>query len=312
MSQIIKIISNTRSLLILVAVLLLGFFSMFPVERNTQLAIFGIVIILTGIPHGAMDYFLEQQNQINKSNHFSTPIFFLFYFFSMIAYSIVWHFFPIISLVIFIIFTAFHFGEIDTYSLHDSKFLKIFSPVFGFFTILYVISGHIEETAGIINFLTDYYWEEGILIKIGEGIFKASIIGIFASFILLLMFNIENKKLVLIFMSQMVVVLGIVYLLPFYLSFALYFGIWHSFLSFHIIYKHLRLKNMLQEWRPAIVKMLPYSLAAIMFIGVVVMFFWSFELKQIIGSIFVGISIISLPHQQIFSRTIRQMVEYKY
>jgi beta-carotene 15,15'-dioxygenase len=302
-----KYFTNTRFSILILGFILLCISHLKVISSSTQLVVFAVVIAFTGIPHGAMDFYLEKQNQLKVSNHFSALWFYVYYFTNMAAYAFLWYLFPSFSLVIFILLTSYHFGEIDINLLIQNKVLKIFSTLYGFFTILFIITCHINETASIIHFLIEYQYPEIAIIEFGHKIFKASIVGILIVWLILFYFNRSSKRDFLILVSQLSLVLTLVYLLPFYLGFAYYFGLWHSFLSFSIIKKHLGFTHNLRGWKEMASKMLPYSLGAILFISFAIGKVQTLELKQIIGAVFIGISIITLPHLQVFSKTINQL-----
>ena len=81
----------------------------FPMQEKSQLVLMVITFVLLGIPHGALDVYIEggldQQNDHRKI--------FLRYVFSAALYIALWFWKPGIALFIFILITAFHFGEID-------------------------------------------------------------------------------------------------------------------------------------------------------------------------------------------------------
>ena len=56
------------------AVLLIAQFLI--ISSQAQLAILGTILVLTGIPHGALDLYLERQNRWIKSEDFSVKKFY--------------------------------------------------------------------------------------------------------------------------------------------------------------------------------------------------------------------------------------------
>jgi Brp/Blh family beta-carotene 15,15'-monooxygenase len=91
------------------------------------------------------------------------------------------------------------------------------------------------------------------------------------------------------------------------LGFAFYFGLWHSLLSFNVIKQQLQIKNSWSGWKQLIVKALPYSLVA--WIGLMVIMYFGtrkYSLPEIVSYLFIGIAILTLPHLQIFSKSLNQ------
>jgi len=69
------------------------------------------LILIIGIPHGATDHILDN---VVKHNHVSAKItlpFLINYLTPMVVFGLMWWLFPIISLLVFIIISAIHFGE---------------------------------------------------------------------------------------------------------------------------------------------------------------------------------------------------------
>ena len=99
-----------RLYLILFAFFLFLIDSIFVLTNSTQISFLILVLILFGVPHGALDLYIDQHLQKSDSNQ---KAFLLKYIGNIVAYALVWYFFPIAALVIFILITAYHFGEID-------------------------------------------------------------------------------------------------------------------------------------------------------------------------------------------------------
>ena len=77
---------------------------------NTQISFLVIILILFGVPHGALDLYIDQHLQKTDTKQ---NIFLLKYLANIVLYAAIWYFFPVLALIIFIAITAFHFGEID-------------------------------------------------------------------------------------------------------------------------------------------------------------------------------------------------------
>ena len=107
-----------------------------------------------GIPHGAMDHSLV------KSKHFSLPFFIMKYSVGILLYYMLWQIFPAFSLIFFIIFSSFHFGESEMVGFNRETQMPI--PLFksfllGFSILLFIIGTHRDESLKIISYLNlDY------------------------------------------------------------------------------------------------------------------------------------------------------------
>ena len=81
---------------------------------------------------------------------------------------------------------------------------------------------------------------------------------------------------------------------------------WHSLLSFDVIKQKLQIENSWLGWKQLIIKALPYSLMAWM--GLIVIMFLGtqkFSISEIISYLFIGIAILTLPHLQVFSKSLK-------
>lgn len=76
------------------------------VDAEVQLAVCLVLISIVGIPHGAIDHIL-----FLKINDVHPILFYGAYFLLMILYLICWFVFPVASMVIFLVLSAYHFGE---------------------------------------------------------------------------------------------------------------------------------------------------------------------------------------------------------
>jgi Brp/Blh family beta-carotene 15,15'-monooxygenase len=296
--------NNIRTRFLLFGMVLLVIFPLFKLEDSTQLLVFSIVLLLTGVPHGALDLYLEEQQIVSQEKFFSKTTFFVRYFLIMLLYSIFWYFFPVFSLLLFILITAVHFGQIDAAIL--PKYLQPVSFIYGLMIILFIITAHISQNVDTIAYLLPSFKDKIELVSWGEKLF----LGVFISILLLLsalVISIRKSpnKAIGFFVIQTILLLTIVYFLPFYLGFAFYFGIWHSLLSFELIINKLALKKNKNPWKSLLLKALPFSVLAWAGLGIGI--FWGkeyFTTPELIGRLFVGIAILTLPHLEVFSKVV--------
>ena len=104
-------------------------------------------MILFGVPHGALDLYIEGKTLQSSDIKGNTVL--LKYLLNILAYALLWYFFPLVALIVFIIITAYHFGEIDWMGKSDHLLLKIFYFILGMCWILYFLSVNVQSALKI-------------------------------------------------------------------------------------------------------------------------------------------------------------------
>lgn len=295
------LLESMRTLILLFGIV---FFSLIKLDLYGQLVVFTISILLTGVPHGALDFYLDKQQNESNEAPFSNTKFFVNYFLNMGVYAVFWYYFPLFSLLLFIVITALHFGEIDTAIFH--KLPKWASFCYGLLIILFIITAHIGQTSEIVAYLLPNFSETGILISIGQNLFLGVLVALFVGLFVAMIWYLKSPNNTLrFFLMQTVLLFTFIYFLPFYLGFAFYFSVWHSLLSFELIINKLQLKKLSNPWKELLKMALPFSVLA--WVGLAVGIFVGlqyFNTSELLGRMFVGIAILTLPHLQVFSKAI--------
>lgn len=100
-------------------------------------------LIFVGIPHGAVDHLLETQNwHIKKA-----PMFIIQYLGLASIIGLLWYIFPQIALIIFLLYSMWHFWEADGKTWDFSRLLSF---IWGMSVLLYILGTHFEETNQIL------------------------------------------------------------------------------------------------------------------------------------------------------------------
>jgi Brp/Blh family beta-carotene 15,15'-monooxygenase len=295
-----------KKALLLIGVLFVIFSQLVKLEESIQLYFFGVILLLTGVPHGSLDYFVEAETSKKSLQKISLPSFLFKYLLNMAIYAIVWIFFPILALILFIVFTAFHFGEIDWPIRKNTKFDSLLYTFYGLQIILFIITSHIKEAAPILQLATNNLVKNDTWILWGASGFYYSSIGLACSMPLLAVFKKQvgwDFPTVFQFISQTIILTAVINFLPLYLSFGFYFGIWHSLLSFNLIRKQMNLSQDFSGWTELIKKAIPFTVLA--WIGLSAMIIFSITTHTqlfVITNLFIGISVLTLPHLQVFTK----------
>ena len=179
------------------------------------------LILTFGIIHGANDILilLKGKKQTNKLVLKST----LKYLFIVLLISILFFLFSDISLLFFVLFSAYHFGEQQwtIFGRNESKSITIFYFFYGLlvFTMLFLFNK--TDVSTIVFEITEIYISENLYLK-----------GFIFSMILTLGFTILNfnilKKQLLHQLALFVVMLLVFFTYELLPAFAIYFVFFHS------------------------------------------------------------------------------------
>ena len=244
---------------------------------NTILLIGGLVTI--GIPHGAVDHLLTSDKKLTRP----TIRFILRYLACVIVLFLVWRLAPSFSLLLFMIYSSWHFGESDLYHWGISKNKVAVSWMWGGALLLFILSSHFIEATQIIAHLG---------IKLPHVIQNYT--PLISGFLLLILLLLATRaKKTPMFLSILLLIISIQ--LPLLTAFGLYFIGQHSLNSWHHIKKGLAITNM-----QFIFKALPFTLGSFFLFGIVIYLVKNeiimFKNYNWVEIIFMFISCVSLPH----------------
>jgi len=276
------------------------------ISEEAQLYFLVISIILTGVPHGSLDFFIQRQALINSNQKISFYSFLAKYLFSMLCYGIVWWSFPTMALVIFIAMAAYHFGELDWPLRGNTKLDPVVYTIYGFLLLAFILTSHISSAAPILEvlvqnkFTIDFWVHWGILLYP----YICVLLGLTMAALFLLRGYLGWEKSILHqFVLQTILLVFIIHQLPLYLSFGFYFGLWHSLISFNLIRRQMKLSNDWPGWVSIVKKAIPFTALAWLGILALIVVSGMFQTEWLVlSNIFVAIAILTLPHLQVFTK----------
>ena len=105
-------------------------------------------LLVVGIPHGAVDHLLLASKKFNLLK------FVIQYLLIIAAYFMVWQLFPVFSLLLFIAYSAFHFGESEMVEMQVSMHSfaqKAYAFALGLSILLLIIFLHLNESILVLN-----------------------------------------------------------------------------------------------------------------------------------------------------------------
>ena len=292
-----------RLYLILFAFFLFLIDSIFVLTNSTQISFLILVLILFGVPHGALDLYIDQHLHKSDSNQ---KIFLLKYIGNIVAYALVWYFFPIAALVIFILITAYHFGEIDWMGKTENIIHKIAYSVIGLLWILFLLSKNVNFALEVFMRMERSAFNEKQWIHLANKIYPITLIGLFAVYAVLFFFKglffSKNKYYYYLIIQQLTLIVFALFM-PLWLCFAFYFGFWHSLLSFDKIRITFNMPNNFIGWKDLLIKAAPFSIMAWFgFVYITLSTLNSKDASGIFTLLFISLSVLALPHLQIFTK----------
>lgn len=275
------------------------------IPDEVQWIFFSSVLILVGIPHGALDHLVDQKIQESNQANFSHWKFHWKYLFTIALYIFIWELFPVISFVFFLLISAFHFGETDLSIPSKSIKLLLLQVVYGILLLLIFLFVYKDNAILFAKDITSFAPFIAFMIKsIQSPYFIAVWILFLVVFLIVYSIWIPDKE------SALLIVLGRLFfiymmscLLPFPISFAIYFGLWHSVISLASIKSFMKEDGgVAMTWIQLFQKAAPLALVSILGLFLMAFIFVQYyHIEYYLLSLFVGVSVLTLPHQHVMS-----------
>ncbi len=288
-----------KKLLILTAafVVLLSFFPLFNLMEPY---FFLLIIVLVGIPHGALDHIIHFKEK--SPSRRKILLFYLTYIGLIGIVGISWFYLPEFSFIIFILISSYHFGQSQLFYVDtNSKLKAVLYLSWGLFLISLIICTNFQECMTIfqslewlnINWFSKNMW---LTVCITSGLITSS----------LLMNSLIKKEISRerLFIETILLLLLVLFSLfsTAVLTFSLYFGIWHSYRSLVLEYRDLKEKLTLTLYK-FVKLLLPFSLLATFFLFISYYLSISFDLGTSIYMVFIIIiSTLTVPHLFVMNR----------
>lgn len=258
-------------LLLLVSLLLLALGNKTITQNIIGYGLFLIGFITVGIPHGAVDHLIEIGHWDSKK----MPRFIFSYLLQAAAMSFLWYLFPELALIVFLLYSAWHFGQADGKQWDFSPTLSL---IWGAFVLFYIVGTHLQETNTITSIIGN------LSLPIACPIW---------AIIPWLIWSIIRKK---VSFSLTLIWLLLSSQLPLLFAFGLYFIGQHSITSWNHIAGKLKLNHQ-KIWLQA----LPFHAGAWLILFLFIYLFPTNESDSKVatnhwGVFFIFIACISLPH----------------
>lgn len=238
---------------------------------SNNLYVLTLGLLFIGIPHGALDHLtgsLDNNTKINVK-------FVFYYLLMMIPILLIWFWIPVLGLIFFLIYSAWHFGqtEINNWGIESNLIGFLWGCILfsSIFLIHYVEFLNILSMIDINILKTDFNY-----IMLGNTLL-----------ILPLIAAVSKRNL------EWVLIVVFLYLSN-YESLLLTFGLYFIFQHSKIGWMHLK-KNLQKTHFNMFMNALPFNIGAI-FLYLVFIYLLDLEMKQCLAYFFIFLSAISFPH----------------
>jgi Brp/Blh family beta-carotene 15,15'-monooxygenase len=277
-----------------ITVAVIGF--IFPSLLQTYALVLALPLILFGIPHGATDHLIFLN--LNPQQREGTKMiqFYSYYLGLMALYALIWQVSPLVGLALFLVLSAYHFGQSNWNFVVLGRIAQTgLFLLWGSFVIAAPVLWHYAESRSILEAILRQalpieapHWIPGFLVVLGM-----ANIGV-----LLLMYlrgTIAANTLAIELVNF--AILGLLFLCtPLLIGFALYFAGWHSLSSIFDQISFFRKTQPQYNWRRYVLQVAPYTLVALLSMVGLWAFRQSVDINANLGFLFLGISLVTLPH----------------
>ena len=124
------------------------------IPPSVEIAFFIFFALLMGIPHGALDHLVEHETALRQKKPFRLWAFVFKYLSTMFIYALAWYIFPTVSLLFFLMISAWHFGETDIEAAPNTSLWNVTRFLFGTLVLATILLTHSEETTPILSHIT--------------------------------------------------------------------------------------------------------------------------------------------------------------
>ncbi|WP_299122577.1 Brp/Blh family beta-carotene 15,15'-dioxygenase [uncultured Winogradskyella sp.] len=261
--------------------------------------ILGFILIFTfGILHGANDILLIDTISNNKKTYPFIRVL-ITYLLTVFIAVVIFYFFPLLALILFIVFSAFHFGQQhwEHKELETSVMIKnIYYFLYGMVVLNILFIFNATEVIEVVTSITNFELEK-ITIKISL-IVSGSLLFLLALFIA----NTSKffKSYILIELFYLIIFSIIFKVSSLIWGFTIYFILWHSIPSLYeqvlFIYGNFNKKNLLRYCKTAF----PYWIISI--IGILIVYSIFRDDKLFYAIFFSFIAAVTFPHTLVINK----------
>ena len=277
-----------------------------------QIGFFLLSMLISGIPHGALDHIVQQENERRANRLFNNTTFTRRYLAPIAIYALAWYLAPQLSFIIFILMSCWHFGETDIINIKSLPILTVtLRFTYGVCIIAWILITHHAQATEILvriipaNSTTFHLWLNSVKVIPFYYILSFLIMALVVS-----LMNTHFNRLRSIQVCQLLIIIISTRWLPLLPAFAVYFAGWHSVITLFNIKAFISGANTNKRPEKNLwVKALPFSLLAItgLIITAVLLNYFALLFNPL-PLVFVFLSVITLPHMQVMHKLNNKLI----
>lgn len=276
--------------------------SVLPLSLVAEQIVSFVLIGTIGLMHGATDHVLFKNYREEKKQRGIPKSFFVVYLSVLALMVAIWLIFPPLAISLFILASCYHFGQTQLQYLPFSEGnwqKKLLYLIWGALVISAIVMINSEESAQLLSSLID--------VKLTQAIFDSrwTILAILFGAYLAISLSLKIKKTLpylLIEIIELLVIVLIAWYNSLLLSFALFFGLWHSLRATQVQVDKLA-ETAPFRFKDFIIKSLPFTVISIFGIAILIFTATYFNLNiEPFMLILIAISILTMPHMIIYEK----------
>jgi len=272
------------------------------VSSSIQYALLIAGTIIIGIPHGATDDQIFSKTSLSRILPGDNKSYFYGVYILVIAiYTALWLISPLISLIIFLLISVYHFGQSHLFYIEKVKPLwakTTFYLLWGTYVLMLPLMFSYAEASPIIREIIGFTpFSETFVsqIAVPTALYLMGINVLFLT-VLLLVKNLPVRNY-FIELANLAALGALAYFTPLFVAFITYWALWHSFNSVVEISTFLSRQHKKLNFKYFYKKALPLSLITFLGIGLLFFITQSFGSKEtLLAVFFIIIAAITLPH----------------
>ncbi len=270
-----------------------------PLPERVQWLVFAGLLIVAGIPHGALDHLIDQETAARLGKSFSLAQFLVRYLLTMAVYGAAWFVAPALSLLLFLLGSAWHFGETDIERVPLTPAWSVTRCVAGGFVLAFILLTHATEVTPILDRITHAdpatmsVWKRAV--RYGSAVWLYW--GLLTGYLFVRASRARPVAVDWHRLARLAAVLALGYWLPLLPAFGLYFGGWHALSSFQTIHGYLKSRSAPLTAGQVWLKSVPFTALALVSLAGFAWWWQQYARHwDPLPLIFIFLSLITLPH----------------